>query len=198
MENVIRAYSAIQVRAIDAERRRFTGWATTPSVDRMGDTVDPLGIKFRNPVTLLWRHNHALPVGSVKFLPPTANGIEFEAEMPVIAEEGPLKERVDTAWGEVKYGLARAVSIGFRPMKYAHRDDGGTDYLESEVYELSVVAIPAQADAVITSVKSLLTPEQVSVIRSFDSRRADGAVSLRPVNRSEPPRDMRGAVALIK
>jgi hypothetical protein len=52
-------------------------------------------------------------------------------------------------------GLVRAVSIGFRAIEYAFMDSGGVRFVETEVYELSAVTIPANADALITSVKSI-------------------------------------------
>lgn len=150
-----RAYSMLEAKAFDDEKRTFSGWATTPAPDRMSDTIDPLGASFKNPLVLLHQHNHSAPIGSVTFGKPTAKGIEFEAQIPEIKEPGPLKDRVDTAWGEIKHGLVRAVSIGFRPLKYAFRDDGGIDYQEIEVLELSSVSVPANASAVIMAVKSI-------------------------------------------
>lgn len=153
-----RAYSLITVKAIDETgdgRRRFSGWATTPELDRVNDTIDPMGAKFTNPLTLLRAHRSDMPIGSVTFKKPTAKGIEFDAEIPVIKEEGELKSRLDMAWGEVKNGLVRAVSIGFRALKYAFKDDGGIEFQEIEIFELSTVAVPANAGALITSVKSI-------------------------------------------
>jgi len=63
MTDNLRAYSVFQVKAIDAAKRTFTGLATTPAVDRVGDTIDPLGATFQNPVTLLHQHEHDEPIG---------------------------------------------------------------------------------------------------------------------------------------
>ena len=155
MENAGRAYAVFETKALDEKRRIFTGWATTPAPDRVQDTIDPMGATFKNPLVLLHQHRHDSPIGSVKFDKPTAKGIQFTAEIPVIDEPGPLKDRVDTAWGEIKAGIVRAVSIGFRALKYAHREDGGIDFLEVEIYELSTVSVPANAQAVISAIKSL-------------------------------------------
>lgn len=150
-----RAYSLIEVKALDDGKRVFSGWATTPAPDRVMDTINPLGAKFKNPLVLLHQHDSDRPIGQVRFKKPTAKGIEFEAEIPVISEPGPLKDRVDTAWGEVKHGLVRAVSIGFRPLKHAYKQDGGIDFEEVEIIELSTVSVPANAEAVITAVKAI-------------------------------------------
>lgn len=150
-----RAYSLIEVKALDRSRRAFSGWATTPSVDRVGDTIDPMGARFTNPLVLLHQHFHDSPVGTVRLMKPTPKGIEFEAEIPVVNDAGPFKDRTDTAWQEIEHGVVRAVSIGFKPLKYAFRDDGGIDYQEIEIYEVSSVSIPANADAIISAVKSI-------------------------------------------
>ena len=162
-----RAYSLIEVKATKAAngRRTIDGIATTPDVDRVNDTIDPLGVKFTNPMPLLHQHDHDRPIGTVTFKKPTAKGVEFSAELPIIDEPGPLKDRVDTAWGEVQHGLVRAVSIGFRPIKYAYnKETGGYDFLEVEVYELSLVTVPANSSALISAVGKAIP----SVVKSFD------------------------------
>jgi HK97 family phage prohead protease len=149
-----RAYSLLTVKAMDKTRRIFSGIATTPTVDRVGDIIDPEGVKFANPLPLLHQHFHDRPIGHVRFKKPTADGIEFEAEIPIIDEPASLKDRVDTAWAEIEHGLVRATSIGFRPIEYSFMDNGGIRFSEVEVYELSTVTIPANADAIISAVKS--------------------------------------------
>jgi HK97 family phage major capsid protein len=67
---------------------------------------------------------------------------------------------VDTAWGEVKAGLVRGVSIGFRELDGGAeqiKGTGGIRFTKTECLELSLVAIPAQADASILTIKSIDT-----------------------------------------
>ncbi|WLB14813.1 phage major capsid protein (plasmid) [Bradyrhizobium elkanii] len=153
-----RAYSVLTVKSVQEDQRTITGVATTPETDRQGDIVESLGIKFKNPMPLLHNHRSDEPVGTVTFDKPTKNGITYKAQLPFIAEPGPLKDRVDTAWGEIKSGLVRGVSIGFRPIEYSFMDDGGVRFLESEVLELSLVAVPANASATIQTFKSIDAP----------------------------------------
>lgn len=153
MEN--RAYSVLSIKSFDDDARTFTGVATTPAVDRVGDIIEPLGCKFTNPLPLLHQHKHDRPIGKVWFENPTKDGIKFRAEMPKIEEPGELQDRVNTAWGEIKYGLVTATSIGFRPVEYSFMDNGGVRYTETEIFELSAVTIPAQAEAIINQVKSI-------------------------------------------
>jgi len=150
-----RAYSVLEIKAVDEKSRTIEGVATTPAVDRVGDIIEPLGVKYDNPMPFLWQHFHDEPIGTVNFEPPTKNGVKFTAKLPLIEEAGKLKDRIDEAWQSIKAGLVRAVSIGFRPLEFAFMENGGIRYNEVEVYELSAVTIPANSEALITSIKSV-------------------------------------------
>lgn len=151
-----RAYSVLHVKAMDEDddARVIRGVATTPAPDRVGDIVEPEGVKFNNPMPLLWQHRSDMPVGTVKFNKPTKDGITFEARFAKAEKSETLKARIDEAWESVKLGLVSAVSIGFRSLEHAVMKDGGYRFIRSEVYELSLVTIPAQAAAVITAIKN--------------------------------------------
>jgi len=154
-----RAYSVLVAKASDDGRRVFAGMATTPTPDRMGDSIDPLGAQFANPLPLLHQHNHKAPIGHVSFGKATKAGIPFEAEIPVVHEPGLLKDRVDLAWGEIKAGLIKAVSIGFRPLEdgYEVMKSGGLLFKRYEILELSAVTVPANADCTISVIRSIDT-----------------------------------------
>lgn len=183
-----RAYSSLTIKAVDEEKRIIRGVATTPAADRVGDIVEPLGVKFTNPMPFLWQHDHRQPIGTVKFDAPTADGIKFEAEIPTIAEPGALKDRIDEAWQSIKIGLVRAVSIGFRALEYAFLDEGGIRFIKSEVYELSAVTIPAQPEAIMTSIKNM-DAAGVALIKTFDPHApaATGTIE-RPAKPAPAPR----------
>jgi HK97 family phage major capsid protein/HK97 family phage prohead protease len=150
-----RAYALLTVKALDAERRTITGIASTPEPDRMGDVVEPLGITYKNPLPLLLYHDTKKPVGTVTFATPTAEGLAFEATLPTVAEPGALRERIDEAWQSIKAGLLAGVSVGFRALEHSALATGGLRFLKTEILELSLVAIPANAAATIHSIKSL-------------------------------------------
>lgn len=176
-----RAYSALHVKDIsdDGSVVRIKGIASTPTVDRMGDIVNPMGARFKTPMPLLWQHQHDKPVGHVVFAKPSKSGIPFEAEIPIIKEAGVLKDRVDEAIQSLRHRLVAFTSIGFSAVPDAMKRlaGGGYEFTEWNWHELSLVTIPAQPDAVITSVKSLgdgdmpeqLSREQVSKIKSIDA-----------------------------
>lgn len=166
-----RAYSVLDIKSVDDDRRIIRGIATTPSVDRVGDIIDPMGVKFTNPLAFLWQHQHDKPIGTVKFDKPTKTGIGFEAEFahPDSVASPTLKDRLQEAWDSVKTGLVRAVSVGFRPIEYSFMDNGGIRFAETEVYELSAVTIPANSEALITAVKSMGDAAYLRAIKALDA-----------------------------
>ncbi len=173
-----RAYSVISVKNFEDKDGFFifSGIATTPKTDRHGDVVEPKGIEFENPVPLLWQHRHAEPVGHVYFEEATEEGVRFTAKIPYIKEEGELKKRVDEAIHSIQYDLVRCLSIGFRTLKYAWIDETyGMHIQEWECYELSLVTIPANSDAIITEIKSLDQQQRALPIKIDHTRKSVGA-----------------------
>jgi HK97 family phage prohead protease/HK97 family phage major capsid protein len=154
-----RAYSLLEIKAVEPAARRFSGVASTPELDRQGDILDPAGAMFRNPVPLLWHHDQRQPIGRAH-LTVTPAGIVFDATIPTIDEPGPLQARVDEAWQSIKAGLITGVSIGHRILAGGLElmKSGARRIVKSEICEVSLVTIPANAAATILTVKSLTVP----------------------------------------
>ena len=140
----------------------FSGIASTPELDRQGDMVDPAGVTFRNPLPLLFHHDMRQPIGTV-VLTKTPAGILFEATLPALEELGALKTRVDEAWHSVKAGVITGVSIGHRILKdgVEYLSNGTRRLTKTEICEVSLVTIPANAQASILLVKSLAAPRRL-------------------------------------
>ena len=109
-----RAYSLVRIKDIDDEQRIVRGIATTPTTDRHGDIVEPLGAKYAPDLPLFLYHDSRETVGRTRLGKATRNGIPFEATLPKVTEFGRLRDRVDEAWQMLKYRLITGVSIGFR------------------------------------------------------------------------------------
>ncbi|CAI3795992.1 phage major capsid protein [Rheinheimera sp. MM224] len=148
-------HSVITIKEISDEKREFFGIATTPATDRMNDIVDPMGGVYTLPVSLLWHHRRFEPVGIVLTAKATKNGIEIKGSIPMIEKPAALAARLEEAWQSIKHKLVRGLSIGFRPIEYSFLDNGGIHFHKWEWLELSLVTIAANAEATITSIKSL-------------------------------------------
>lgn len=184
-----RAYSVLHVKAADDERREITGVATSPTPDRMGDVIEPLGVKFKNPLPLLLHHDRQKPIGTVKLQKPTDDGVDFVATIAKIDSPGALKDRTDEAWDSVKSGLIRGASIGFRPYDEESVEllrTGGVRFKKTEVLELSLVTIPANIDATILSIKSIDAMDLTTEAAAEAAKKAGEIIDQAATGRNQP------------
>lgn len=155
-----RAYSLLTVKAIDEEKREITGIATTPTPDRTGDVVEPKGAEFKLPIPLLSQHDPSKPIGHVIKARVTDEGIEITARLVEPYEGAPQSwaDRLNEAWADIKTGLVRGLSIGFRPVEYQRiAESYAYRYVKWLWLELSAVTIPANGDCSIQAIKSIDT-----------------------------------------
>jgi HK97 family phage prohead protease len=152
-------FSAVLIKSVNEDAREFEGIASTPTPDRVKDTINPLGLSYPDEVPLLLNHKSDQPVGTVRFGKATKSGLPFKAKIPKLDEEGTVKQRTDEAWHSVKSGIVKGTSIGFIPQEYNYKDDGGIHFEKAAVQELSLTAIPCNPEAMITAFKSLQTSE---------------------------------------
>lgn len=181
-----RVYSTMVVKAVDEDKREITGIASTPGTDRMGDIVEPGGAEFTLPIPLLWQHDHLQPIGSVFAARITREGIEIRASVVKPTPDMPsqLIARLEEAWSSIKAKLVRGLSIGFSPIEWALMDSG-IRFTRWNWHELSAVTVPANAEASITSIKSLDT-----ALRASSGSKAQSGVG--PAEKSAPPPGVSG------
>jgi HK97 family phage prohead protease len=188
-----RAYSQITIKSFDEETREFSGIATTPTPDRMGDIVEPEGALYKLPIPLLWQHQSDKPIGEVFFAKPTKTGIPIKGRVFKATQSRTLIERLDEAWESLKIGLVRGLSIGFNPIEQAQiKDTWSYRYMKWEWLELSTVTIPANVEGTIHAIKSAdrqlrAAPGQRSDVARLEERhwrasRKPGVVYLGPEN----------------
>lgn len=151
-----RAYSLLEIKSFDDDKRTITGIATTPTTDRQGDIVESDGAEFKLPIPLLWQHDSRQPIGHVTAAKVSKSGITITAQLVKIDEPGTLKDRLDEAWQSMKSGLVRGLSIGFKPIESARLEDTYSyRFIKWLWLELSAVTIPANGDCNIQSIKSI-------------------------------------------
>ncbi len=149
----MRQHATIIVKKVDAKTRTIEGIASTPTPDRMGDIVEPKGAKFVLPLPLLWQHDMWAPVGNVVEAKVIDVGIWFKAVVESHDQPGPLKDRLDEAWTSLVKGLVRGVSVGFIATETPEfMRNGGYRFTAWEWFELSLVTIPANAEATISAI----------------------------------------------
>lgn len=155
-------YSLLTIKSVDEEQWILEGLATTPTPDRVDDIVEPKGAQFTLPVPFLWQHKRDQPIGNVVEALVTDEGIQVKIQLvkPSEVESEDLKKRLQSAWDEIKTGLVRGLSVGFRGLEIADiQGTWGVHFLKWDWYELSAVTIAANQEATITGIKSLCQKE---------------------------------------
>lgn len=118
----------------------FTGWASTPDVDLVGDIVEPAGARYELPLPLLWQHKHDEPVGAVRDAHVSHAGIRITGRIT------PEAQRAAEAQALLRDG-ALALSVGFLAEKSEPLPTGGRRFTAWRWTELSLVSVPANPQA---------------------------------------------------
>jgi len=167
-----RAFSLLEIKAVDEDARRITGMATTPTADRMNDVVEPMGAQFTLPIPLLWQHRSDEPIGHVTHATVGKAGIEIVAQIA----KGVTAE-IDRAWSLIKAGLVPGLSIGFKSLEHEIiPTTKGIRFKKWSWLELSCVTIAANEQATITTIRSLDTAQRAV----SGQRTPHGVVHLNP------------------
>lgn len=115
------------------------------SVDRMGDVIRAAGWdldNFKNNPVALFGHDHDKVIGIWQNVRVVGKRLMGRLKL---ADEG-TSEFIDTTRKLVEQGVLRAVSVGFQPIEALPRK-GGVEYVKSALHEISVVAVPANQNA---------------------------------------------------
>lgn len=144
--------------AIDEKNRKIRFLASTPSIDRDGERVLPEAFEAHlpnfmiNPVFLAG-HQHRLSDGSPSVIGRVVKIWTDKVGLWIIvqfAKTGLAEEY----WQLYSTGFMKAVSIGFIPKKWRDIIENGQrirEHTEIELIEISAVAVPANADALVRS-----------------------------------------------
>lgn len=130
--------------------RGKTAVMSTPRVDRVGDVIElsawDLEDFVKNPV-MLYEHDRTMPIGVWRNVR-TEDGALVGDPVFQPAEINPLAGRVAAL---VEGGWVKGFSVGFIPVELHPMGDGQRGYriTKAKLLECSVVAIPANTDALL-------------------------------------------------
>ena len=144
---------------ISSNGKVFSFVASTSSEDRMGDVIRQDGWQLdayqKNPI-VLFGHDHSQPIGRAHNVK-VVNGA-LTADFEFAPEEvNPFAAQVGRM---VEAQFLKAVSVGFRPLEYKPMKSGGLEFTKSELLEISVVSVPANAEA-LSFAKSFASPDDL-------------------------------------
>ena len=148
------------VQEADDGSVNIKGYASTNDTDRAGDVIkkeawEKGGLEnFGNNPIILFNHDYNKPIGRATSLETDDKGLKITAN---------LSKSAGDVTNLVKEGILRAFSVGFR-VKDADYMEEGDGYLikDAELFEVSVVSVPANQAATFSVAKSFDTKEEYS------------------------------------
>jgi len=139
------------------------------SIDRMGDIVEPRGVKLanfrRNPIVLA-QHSVNDPIARCIDIGlddgPQGERLVALVEFPAAG----TSEASDKYLRLLKAGVISAASIGFIPLAQEPLGLGGLRFTSTELIEFSFVSVPANASALVTE-RRLRGKSDQALVREF-------------------------------
>ncbi len=116
------------------------------------------------PVKLLWQHRMDEPIGVVTSLFEDKQGLYIEGKL--LLDVAQARE----AHSLLKAGAVSGLSIGYSPRRYTRDPDTGVRKLFAvDLVEISLVTLPANAQAQVTVVKDMrVTPQMIAAAEALD------------------------------
>ena len=160
----------LKLLATDQGAGSFAGLAATfgPMPDRQGDVILPGAFDATLTawsargygIPLLWQHDQSQPIGAISAASAAADGLRVGGQVVTT-----------TPGGAHAHALALAgslsMSIGYTVPPGGAKMIGGVRHLSAvDLHEISLVSVPANPDARITSIKSAA---QCDTIREFET-----------------------------
>jgi HK97 family phage prohead protease len=153
-----------------AEDGAFEGYGSVfGNLDSYGEIVEAGAFakslarhaKEKTSPLMLWQHNPHDPIGVWDEIAEDRKGLHCRGRFLLDVQSG------REAYVRAKAGAVRGLSIGYREIK-VEPDGNNRKLLEVDLYEVSVVSLPANRRAAITSVKSERMEEFARRLRDGD------------------------------
>jgi len=143
----------LQAEITKADDGSFIAVASTNSVDRHGEIVDNNGWDLKafkkNPV-ILWGHDHTEPAIGVSKRT-WVEGSGKKARLMITPVLHDVTERARAVKALIEMGVIKTLSVGFKPLE----SPDGVTFTKNELLEVSMVNVPANADAQMLAYKGL-------------------------------------------
>lgn len=142
-------YTKAQIK--EKAEGEFTAIASSEIEDRQGEIVRQTGWNlknFKNNPVLLYMHDHTKPIGKA-----TRVWLDKSGASPMLKFKGFISDATEELKGYrklVEDGILNSFSVGFRPLEM-----DGNEITKAELFEISLVSVPAKPEARLLAVKSL-------------------------------------------
>ena len=163
---------------------KISGLASTNALDRTGDVINhdawtkSNGLEnFKQNPIILFNHDYNKPIGRATSMEVSEQGLEVGAKISKSA--GEIKDLI-------KDGVLGAFSVGFRVKDADYNDEtDGYKIKDAELFEVSVVSVPANQTAMFSIAKSFDSQEEYEEFKKTFISNNNMATSTDTVNIDE-------------
>ena len=161
----------LEIKKDESDSRVFEAIITNDSVDSDKECLLPEGMDYKEFLskrgTIFYNHDYSLPIGKILTLRKSQNSYKARIEIASRPKDYQGEFFPDFVYAMIKQGMIKGISVGYEikdfrlPTKKDLKDfkDVVRIITSWKLIEVSVAPLQANSDAVITSVKSLLSKE---------------------------------------
>ena len=157
MKGLQQKTSKFQVKEYDDDSRIVKGYASVfNNTDSDSDiilsgaynkSIKEWGPEGKDRIKLVAQHDIGRPVARITELKEDANGLFMEAKFGTHTDG-------EDYYRMTKEGIINEFSVGFVPVEKEENEKGGYDISNIKLYEVSMVTVAANDEAVVTDVKN--------------------------------------------
>lgn len=166
MLHKLNAVETVDFKFYEGKQGLFSGYASVfGGVDSYGDTIIPGAYKStimdrERPIQLRFNHEQGV-IGKWTRIEEDDKGLYVEGELT------PGHSKAIDVYASLKHGAISGLSIGYRAVKYSPNENGGLNLEEISLIEISVVESPADLNAQIGNIKSVL--EEMKTLKEIET-----------------------------
>ena len=157
MKGLIQKASKFTVKESNDDTRMIKGYASVfGNLDSDSDvihkgafnrSIKSWGPEGKDRIKLVAQHDINRPVARITEMKEDSNGLYMEAKFGTHTDG-------DDYYRMAKEGIINEFSVGFVPVEKEENEKGGYDITEIKLYEVSMVTVAANDEAIVTEVKS--------------------------------------------
>ena len=166
MQHKLLNIDCTQFKFLEGKQGLFSGYASTfNNVDSYGDTIFSGAYKKtianrERPIQMRWNHYGEI-IGKWTRIEEDEKGLLVEGELT------PGHSKAMDVYASMMHGAVSGLSIGYRPTVFKENDNDGLDLYEIELVEISVVESPADINAQIGRIKSMI--DDATTLKDIES-----------------------------
>jgi len=152
----------LKVKKLKDDSMYIEGYANMATLDRVREIIGPKAWKlesFNKAGVILFNHDQHKPIGKPVKVEVRSDGLYIKARI-----SGSNDPEITKIRDLIEEGILNQFSVGFKTRDSKRLNDGSVEITDAELFEVSVVSVPANADSLFIMSKKYLKNETCNEI----------------------------------